>query len=196
MDEIFNKLIQEKLTPNSLYVLHCIKNKVSVSKSLASSELEVHRLKSEGWINENLQLTSKSLIFMEELGSYFRKSKKKTSKDLMGDSFDINIKLYNSLFPAKKLGSGKYARTNVKTLEASFRWFFDTYDYDWHTILLAAKKYIFEYKIKNYEYMRTSQYFIRKQNTDKSFESDLATYCDMLNEVDSNEEDIFKDKIV
>ena len=196
MDEIFNKLIQEKLTPNSLYVLHCIKNKLSVSKSLASSELEVHRLKSEGWINENLQLTSKSLIFMEELGSYFRKSKKKTSKDLMGDSFDINIKLYNSLFPAKKLGSGKYARTNVKTLEASFRWFFDTYDYDWHTILLAAKKYIFEYKIKNYEYMRTSQYFIRKQNTDKSFESDLATYCDMLNEVDSNEEDIFKDKIV
>jgi hypothetical protein len=196
MDEIFNKLIQEKLTPNSLYVLHCIKNKVSVSKSLASSELEVHRLKSEGWINENLQLTSKSLIFMEELGSYFRKSKKKTSKDLMGDSFDVNIKLYNSLFPAKKLGSGKYARTNVKTLEASFRWFFDTYDYDWHTILLAAKKYIFEYKIKNYEYMRTSQYFIRKQNTDKSFESDLATYCDMLNEVDSNEEDIFKDKIV
>ena len=44
--------------------------------------------------------------------------------------------------------------------------------------------------------MRTSQYFIRKQNTDKSFESDLATYCDMLNEVDSNEVDIFKDKIV
>ena len=72
----------------------------------------------------------------------------------------------------------------------------DTYDYDWHTILLATKKYVFEYKIKNYEYMRTSQYFIRKQSTDKSFESDLATYCDMLNEVDSNEEDIFKDKIV
>ncbi len=196
MDEIFNKLIKEKLTPNSLYVLHCIKNKLSVSKSLANSELEVHRLKSEGWVNENLQLTSKSLIFMEELGSYFRKSKKKTSKDLMGDNFDNKIKLYNSLFPAKKLGSGKYARTNVKTLEASFRWFFDTYDYDWHTILLATKKYVLEYKMKNYEYMRTSQYFIRKQNSDKSFESDLATYCDMLNEVDSNEEDIFRDKIV
>jgi len=196
MDEIFNKLIKEKLTPNSLYVLHCIKNKLSVSKTLANSDLEVWRLISEDWLNANLQLTSKSLIFMEELSSYFRKSKKKTSKDLMGDDFDNKIKLYNSLFPAKKLGSGKYARTNVKTLEASFRWFFDTYDYDWHTILLATKKYVFEYKMKNYEYMRTSQYFIRKQNTDKSFESDLATYCDMLNEVDSNEEDIFRDKIV
>ena len=133
---------------------------------------------------------------MEELNSYFRKSKKKTSKDLMGDNFDNKIKLYNSLFPAKKLGSGKYARTNVKTLESSFRWFFDTFDYDWKTILQATYKYIEEYKLKNYEYMRTSQYFIRKQNADKSFESDLATYCDMLNEVDSNEEDIFREKIV
>ena len=196
MNEIFNKLIKEKLTPNSLYVLHCMKEKISVSKSLANSDLEVHRLLSDGWLNDNLQLSSKSLIFMEELNSYFRKSKKKTSKDLMGSMYDVNIKLYNSLFPAKKLGSGKYARTNVKTLEASFRWFFDTFDYDWHTILEATKKYVEEYKMKNYEYMRTSQYFIRKQNTDKSFESDLATYCDMLNEVDSNEEDIFREKIV
>ena len=196
MNEIFNKLIKEKLTPNSLYVLHCIKEKISVSKSLANSDLEVHRLLTDGWLNDKLQLTSKSLIFMEELNSYFRKSKKKTSKDLMGDNFENKIKLYNSLFPAKKLGSGKYARTNVKNLETSFRWFFDNFNYDWKTILQATYKYIEEYKLKNYEYMRTSQYFIRKQNTDKSFESDLATYCDMLNEVDSNEEDIFREKIV
>jgi hypothetical protein len=196
MDEIFNKLIKEKLTPNSLYVLHCMKNKLSVSKSLANSELEIYRLKSEGWVNEDLQLTSKSLIFMEELGSYFRKSKKKTSKVLMGDSFDTCIKKYNELFPAKKLGSGKYARTNVKNLEAGFRWFFSTYEYDWKTILQATQKYVEEYKMKNYEYMRTSQYFIRKQNSDRSFESDLATYCDMLNENGFTEEDFFKEKIV
>ena len=167
MNEIFNKLIKEKLTPNSLYVLHCIKEKISVSKSLANSDLEIHKLLTDDWLNDKLQLTSKSIIFMEELNSYFRKSKKKTSKDLMGDNFDNKIKLYNSLFPAKKLGSGKYARTNVKTVESSFRWFFDTFDYDWKTILQATYKYIEEYKLKNYEYMRTSQYFIRKQNADK-----------------------------
>jgi hypothetical protein len=44
--------------------------------------------------------------------------------------------------------------------------------------------------------MRTSQYFIRKQNSDRSFESDLATYCDMLNENGFTEEDFFKEKIV
>ena len=133
---------------------------------------------------------------MEEINSYFRKSKKKTSKDLMGDNYDACIKKYNSLFPVKKLGSGKYARTNIKNLEAGFRWFFNTYDYDWKTILEATFKYVEEYKLKNYEYMRTSQYFIRKQNTDKSFESDLATYCDMLIEGSSNEQDIFKEKVV
>lgn len=195
MNEIFNKLIKEKLTPNSLYVLHCIKEKISVS-SIVSDSLEINKLKADEWLAEDLSLTRKSTIFMEELNSYFRKSKKKTSSDLMGDGFDNKIKLYNSLFPSKKLGSGKYARTNVKTLESSFRWFFDTFDYDWKTILQATYKYIEEYKLKNYEYMRTSQYFIRKQNTDKSFESDLATYCDMLNEGGSDEENIFKEKVV
>lgn len=197
MDEIFNRLIKEKLTPNSLYVLHCMKNKVSVSKSLANSDLEVHRLLADGWLTDNLQLSNKSLIFMEELSSYFRKSKKKTSKNLMGDNFSTNIKVYNELFPAKKLGSGKYARTNVKNLETGFRWFFENYDYTWATILQATRKYVLEYSMKNYEYMRTSQYFIRKQGSDKSFESDLATYCDMLNYEGPNEDlDIFKEKIV
>lgn len=196
MNDIFNKLIKEKLTPNSLYVLHCIKEKISTSDSLVNSSLEVHRLIADDWLTEDLQLTSKSIIFMEEINSYFRKSKKKTSKDLMGASFDVCIKTYNEIFPAKKLGSGKYARTNVKNLETGFRWFFSTYEYDWKTIIEATKKYVQEYEMKNYEYMRTSQYFIRKQNPDKSFESDLATYCDMIQDGGSNEDNIFREKIV
>jgi len=195
MNDIFNKLIKENMTPNSLYVLHCIKEKISVQK-LVSPELEVARLKADDWLNEDLSLTSKSIIFMEEINSYFRKSKKKTSKDIMGNDFDVCIKTYNEIFPAKKLGSGKYARTNVKNLETGFRWFFENYSYDWKVIYEATKKYVEEYKMKNYEYMRTSQYFIRKQNLDKSFESDLATYCDMIQDSSPDEEDIFKEKIV
>ena len=195
MNDIFNKLIKESITPNSLYVLHCIKEKISVQK-LVSPELEITKLKADGWLNNDLSFTSKSIIFMEEINSYFKKSKKKTSKDLMGASFDVCIKTYNEIFPAKKLGSGKYARTNIKNLEAGFRWFFSTYEYDWKTIIEATKKYVQEYEMKNYEYMRTSQYFIRKQNPDKSFESDLATYCDMIKDGGSNEENIFREKIV
>jgi len=195
MDEIFNKLLKEKMTPNSLYVLYCIKNKVSVN-SLVNSSIEIARLEADGWLNQDLILSQKSHIFVEELNSYFRKSKKKTSTDLMGDKFDVCIKTYNEIFPSTKLRSGKYARTNVKNLEAGFRWFFENYDYNWETIFDATKKYVEEYSLKNYEFMRTSQYFIRKQNLDKSFESDLATYCDMLNEDSSKQDDIFREKIV
>ena len=92
MDEIFNKLIKEKMTPNSLYVLHCIKNKLSVN-DLVNSSLEVKRLQAEDWLKEDLSLSGKSIIFIEELTSFFRKSKKKTSKHLMGDNFDVSIKM-------------------------------------------------------------------------------------------------------
>lgn len=196
MNEFFKKLVESNITPNSFYVLICIYANIKPNNSV-SYDLELHKLLSAKWIKEDLSLTQKSIIFIEELSSFFKKSKKKTSKVLMGDSFDVCIKKYNELFPAKKLGSGKYARTNVKNLEASFRWFFSTYEYDWKTILQATQKYVEEYKMKNYEYMRTSQYFIRKQKSDKSFESDLATYCDMLNYEGPNEDlDIFKEKIV
>ena len=183
------------MSPDSLYVLYCMKNNI-VPSTIVNSSLAITRLKSDDWLTEDLQLTNKSVIFVEEINSYFRKSKKKTSKDIMGDDFDVCIKTYNEIFPAKKLGSGKYARTNIKTLEAGFRWFFENYNYDWKVIYEATKKYIEEYKLRNYEYMRTSQYFIRKQSSDKSFESDLATYCDIIQDGSPNEEDIFKEKIV
>lgn len=195
MNEFFKKLVEGNITPNSFYILMCIHADIKPNNSV-SYDLELHKLLSAEWVREDLSLTQKSLIFIEELSSYFRKTKKKSSIDLMGDNFSTCIKKYNELFPSKKLGSGKYARTNAKTLEASFRWFFETYDYEWKDIYDATKKYVQEYEMKNYEYMRTSQYFIRKQSLDKSFESDLATYCDMLNESGSNEEDIFREKIV
>ena len=74
-------------------------------------------------------------------------------------------------------------KQNEKTLENAFRWFFETYDFTWDIIFKATKKYVNEYSIKQYEYMRTSQYFIRKQNTDKTYDSELADYCNMIDNV-------------
>jgi len=117
---------------------------------------------------------------MSEINNYFKKAKKKTNESLLGLNSSNNINTYNEIFPNKKLSSGKYARVNEKTLENAFRWFFETYDFTWDIIFKATKKYVNEYSIKQYEYMRTSQYFIRKQNTDKTWDSDLATYCDLI----------------
>ncbi len=179
MEDIFLRFIGEGITPNSYYILHCIKNSI-IPCSYVSKELEINRLISDGWLKEDLTLTDKSIIFTTEIDGYFKKSKKKTSKTLLGDNFEDNVKKYSETFPSIKLSSGKYARSNPKNLENAFRWFFETYDYSWDTVLLAVKKYVLEYREINYQYMRTSQYFIRKQNSDKTWDSDLADYCEMI----------------
>ena len=55
MNEIFNMLIKAKITPNSLYVLHCIKNKISVQK-LVNDSLEISKLQADDWLKEDLSL--------------------------------------------------------------------------------------------------------------------------------------------
>ena len=193
MEEIFFKLIAQDITPNSYYILHCIKTKI-VPAQYVNKELETKKLINNGWINEDLTLTSKSIIFTTEIDGYFKKAKKKTNKDLLGDNFADNLKEYVEIFPNRKLSSGKYARVNPKNLENSFRWFFENYDYDWDMIFKATKKYIYDYSLKNYEYMRTSQYFIRKQNTDKTYDSELADYCNMIDNVLDDEVVFIKER--
>ena len=195
MTDIFTRLIQEELTPNTYYVLHCIREKI-VPHKFVNKELECKRLQNNLWLTESLELTSKSLIFMEEINGYFKRTKKKTSQDLMGKDFIANIEGYVEIFPNIKLSSGKYARVNAKNLEAPFKWFFETYDYDWETILKATERYVDEYSIRRYEYMRTAQYFIRKQNIDKSFESDLATYCEILKTNPDDQQVYFSENVV
>ena len=191
MEEIFNRLIKEGLMPNTYYVLHCLKEKVILNK-----ELEISRLKANDWVSEDLVLTAKSLIFTEEINSFFKKTKKKTVSALMGEDYITMMLNYLEIFPNRKLNSGKPARVNVKNLEGAFKWFFETYDYSWETILNATEKYVSEYELKRYEYMRNSQYFIRKQNLDKSFESDLATYCELVVSGADEVPTYFRDNIV
>jgi hypothetical protein len=90
MTEVFLKIIQNGLTPNSYYVLDCIKESITPHPSV-NKELECKRLQSSEWLTEDLQLTDKSIIFTTEIDGYFKKSKKKTSKDLLGHNFMQNI---------------------------------------------------------------------------------------------------------
>ena len=195
MQDIYTRLIKENLTPNAFYVLHCIKEGI-VPDKFVNKELEVARLKSAKWLNEDLTLSNKSITFTDEINSFFKKIKKKVSKDLMGEDFLQKIQDYVEIFPNRKLSSGKYARVNPKNLETSFRWFFETYNYNWDMIITATEKYVDEYSIRNYEYMRTAQYFLRKQTLDKAFDSELATYCDLINSGDNDPQVYFKENIV
>ena len=77
MIEIFIKLNQNNLTPNSFYILYCIKESI-VPNIYVSKELECKKLINDNWLTENLQLTDKSIIFTTEIDGYFKKSKKKS----------------------------------------------------------------------------------------------------------------------
>lgn len=195
MKEIFKKLADMGITPNAFYILDCVKEGI-VPNTYVKASLEVTRLIKDNWLTQNLELTDKSVIFTTEIDGYFKRSKKKTSTDLLGHNFMQNIEAYVHIFPNKKLSSGKYARVPAKNLESGFRWFFETYDYDWETIFQATQKYVGEYESKNYEYMRTAQYFLRKQNVDKSWDSDLATYCEYLKDSPDDEQVYFSELIV
>lgn len=198
MQELFRKLEHVGLTPNALYVLYCIHQKV-LPKGFVHASLELRKLQLDGWVNENSELTEKSIIFVSELENTFKKPSKKVKspKELMGENYLDKIQEYNEIFPKGKLNSGKLARVNVKTLENSFKWFFENYEYSWETIIKATRRYVEEYSRNNYEYMRTSQYFIRKQNVDKTFDSDLATYCDMINDgFEEEDKNYFRENVV
>jgi transposase-like protein len=67
-----------------------------------------------------LQLTDKSIIFTTEIDGFFKKAKKKTTKDLLGNNFTDNIQKYVEIFPNRKLSSGKYARVNPKNSRKFF----------------------------------------------------------------------------
>lgn len=197
MNEIFNKLIKAGITPNSFYYLYSISQNVAPNIFINAS-IESKRLQSDAWLDDNNNLTTKANILIEWIDAYFKVSKKKTSVCKMGENYMEKIEEYLKIFPTFKLPSGKYARSDKKNLENNFRWFFDNHEYSWETVLESTKRYVDEYEANGYKYMRTSQYFIRKQNAaEKSFESELANYCDMLNNGTETYGDFkFKEKVV
>ena len=183
MMEMFNRISESSLSPNQFYLLYSMREQISPVNINIS--LEIRLLENDGWIKKNpeagsydLEPKAHSIINMVE--SYFKVQKKKTSNQLLGGEFGDKILAYNGLFPRRKGGSGKYLRSNAKNVEANFRWFFQNYEYSWETILAATEKYVVQHELDNYKYIRTSMYFIRKQDSTKINSSDLADYCEMI----------------
>jgi hypothetical protein len=197
MEEIFLKITNLGLTPNSLYILYSI-NKNTVPSPLVSSSIEIAKLTAGEWLVDGMP-SGKAVLLIQELDKYFKSSKKKTSVGIMGEDFATKIEEYLDIFPKFKLPSGKYARSDKKNLENNFRWFFETHSYNWDTVLNATRMYVDEYERQGYKYMRTSQYFIRKLNpAEKTFESELANYCEvyMNGSDDYGYDSYFKEKVV
>jgi hypothetical protein len=190
-------MMKDKITPNQLMLLCSLKNKISIPQINLKKDLDdLTEKKYIERIEKGVKTTDLGNLLITKYDNIFIKAKKKTNIQLMGKDFNKKLNEYRMLFPSGKLPSGKPARVNVKTLENGFRWFFENYDHTWEDILKATAQYVNEYEDKQYMYMKTSQYFLSKEDKSKIKTSELADYCDMLKEGFENKESYFKERIV
>ncbi len=149
------------------------------------------------WDFEENDFTPFAIKVIESIDDLFATKKKLKLDEIMGADYNEQIAAYIESFPTAKLPNGKYARGNKKNIETNFRWFFENYNYSWEVILDATNTYIEEFRAKNYLYMRTALYFIRKEDGTRVVHSDLADYCDkIVNNKNYTKEKYFKTKIL
>jgi len=189
MKEIFNKLSKSGISPNAFYALWCIYYK---EKSyMQKVNLDLRALVSAGYIDESYLVTMKGVDLLASIETFAKTTPMAIATDV--DNYDKFL----SIFPKGKLPSGKPARVNKKNIIEAFTWFFKHYTYEWDVILRATWYYVETYEKANFMYMKNSQYFIRKQNTDKSWDSELANYCEIIiNGEDEPDSSHFSDKVV
>lgn len=148
--------------------------------------------------DKTFERTPKAIELIEKIEKLFKPIKGASKLEIPEE----RVQEYVELFPNIKLPSDKYARVNVKSLISVFQWFFKTYpEYsNWTIIYKVTERYLKEKEAANWLYCRTSQYFIRRMNPDKSWGSDLADlYQRELNGTHSEEdfkENNFKEKVV
>jgi len=198
---VFNHIAEVMLTPNQFYVLYCMNQ--GITAPLINMHQELRVLTGAGWLTShpdssgmfNYQPQPKALSLISKIDSYFGVQVKKSNNGLMGTDFEANAEKYNEIFPRMKLPSNKPARSPIKEIVLAFREFFKEYDYTWEEIHQAAGYYIEEEEKKGFKYTRTSRYFIRKQDSDKSWISDLAGYCELVRSGEDDDTPKYVDKI-
>jgi hypothetical protein len=191
MKNLFDRISQEGINPNQLYVLYCIKQ--TSEPDNVNIHIDTRALYVAGLIDKNLNITSKGELFLQDCESLVKSKKIKKEVDVTDDF----VHKYLELWPSKKLPSGNYARADKSNIIKNLKWFFTNYSYSMETVLHATALYVDTYALKNYKFMRTSQYFIRKSDSDKTISSDLANYCSIIESGDiPDTENPFEDKVV
>lgn len=192
MLDLFQKILEYKITPNQCWYLFYIYNKI---KPYTTNESDINNLIEQGYIKDN-KITRDGIKLIADLDSYFIFNKAKTTAKILGKSGNFDVNQYRNIFPSGKLPSGVPSRNNVKILTENFRWFFKEYDYTWEEVIKATEMYVNEYSANNYLYMQNSQYFISKQDKHRVKRSQLADYCDMIREGVEIDTKHFKEKVV
>jgi len=182
MKELFLLLKQKNLSPNGYYILYSLESKEKLDLTIPYSA-EITRLKHNGFLDENTNLTNEAKIILIEAARIFIKQSK-TVHDELGADFTENVKKYRETFPPG-LKSNRMLRTGITDLSPRFVWFFKTYpQITWEQVFLATEKYVESFG-KDLTYCKSASYFIKKDDKTRNSISDLATWCEGLTEEDS-----------
>jgi hypothetical protein len=147
--------------------------------NIIDEEVEKQICLQRNLIDAEGNLTNEGAVILNEFETHLVKTKKKVATEVLGTDVNERIKEYREIWPAKRLPSGELARQSNQELKDKFVWFFKNYpEYDWDLVLDATDYYNEVFKKKNYQYMATSSYFIKKTNPlTKEVSSKLADYC-------------------
>jgi hypothetical protein len=168
----------------------------SISTPLINTSLELRNLKNKGYLIEGNKLSPDGVETLAELEGFFKKRKKKSDAVVMGKDATENAVIYNEIFPKVKLDTGRNARSAIGNVKPGLRWFFDNNDYTWEEIHAAARAYVTDRQLNNNKFFTCSQYFVRKQQTDKTWVSLLADWCQSVRDgLDGPEENPFQEKV-
>jgi hypothetical protein len=175
--QLWSTLIKWNISPNQIYFLDCCRDKIK--PVIINQDAERIVCESKGLIDADGNLTNKGANILNEFETFLVKTKKKVTSAVLGENSIDKINEYREIWPSKRLPSGELARQSTQELKDKFVWFFKTYpEYDWDLVLDATDYYNDVFKKKNYQYMATSSYFIKKTNTTtKEVTSKLADYC-------------------
>lgn len=180
MKDLFLLLKKHNLTPNGYYILFSCSEGLNYS-DLPGQSAEITRLKHYGYLTkEDGKLTDAAKLILVEASKLFNRNVKNLHDEL-DKEFTSNVKRYRDLFPAG-IQHGRALRTSATDLSPRFVWFFKTYPViTWDMIFRATEKYIDSFG-RDLTYCKNSSYFIKKDDKNKSTISDLATWCENLEE--------------
>jgi hypothetical protein len=171
-----------------------------MKESIQSENINIHTelrgLLDKGMISQDKVLSPDAHALIAQLDNFFSVHKQKTTRQLLGPDFKENIQEFKKHWPKKRIPQGYYVTSTPENLEGAFRWFFNNYHYDWETIMAATLRYLDEKQRDNWNYTMKSQFFIRKQQQDKSWNSELANYCELIISGEEPEDDAnFRDTV-
>lgn len=181
MEEFFELLFQNRVTPNGLLVLQMTQTHLNYANYI-NAQSEQHRLTLSGHLVDGT-LTEKGLKLLQDAEAKMLGAKRsKKLKAVPYEQWEADIKKYLSLFPSGSQSSAPI-KSPPRSLHERFQWFFATYpDYDWDLVHRATDAYLnsLEQGPDMYKYISTSKYFIKKQEKNGDLLCRLADWCETV----------------